>query len=92
MRRQSILVFPLAMISNIFVPTAGMPTWLQVLADWNPLSSLSTAARTLFGNPSAPTNSAWPLEHPVLATLALAAILLAVFVPLCSRRYARPRT
>ena len=60
----SILVFPFAMISNIFVPTTGMPTWLQVLADWNPLSALSTAARTLCGNPSAPTNGAWPLEHP----------------------------
>ena len=78
------------MISNISVPTVGMPSWLQVLADWNPLSAIATAARTLFGNPSAPTNGAGPLEHPVLATLAWTAILLAVFMPLCSRRYARP--
>ena len=79
------------MISNISVPTVGMPSWLQVLADWNPLSAIATAARTLFGNPSAPTNGAGPLEHPVLATLAWTAILLAVFMPLCSRRYAPPR-
>lgn len=88
----SVLVFPFAMISNIFVPTAGMPTWLHVIADWNPLSAVATAARTLFGNPTAPTNGAWPLEHPVLATLAWTALLLAMFVPLCSARYARPRT
>lgn len=56
------------------------------------LEALATAARTLFGNPSAPTNGAWPLEHPVLATLAWTSILLAVFIPLCSKRYARPRT
>jgi hypothetical protein len=36
----SILVFPFAMISNIFVPAVGMPSWLQVLADWNPLSAI----------------------------------------------------
>jgi len=88
----SILVFPFTMISNVFVPTAGMPTWLHVLANWNPLSALSSAARTLFGNPTVPTNGAWPLEHPVIATLAWTAILLAVFVPLCSTRYARRRT
>jgi ABC-2 type transport system permease protein len=88
----SILVFPFTMISNVFVPTAGMPTWLHVLANWNPLSALSSAARTLFGNPTVPTNGAWPLEHPVIATLTWTAILLAVFVPLCSARYARRRT
>lgn len=88
----SVLVFPFAMISNIFVPTAGMPTWLHIIADWNPLSSVATAARTLFGNPTAPSNGAWPLEHPVLATLAWTALLLAMFVPLCSARYDRPRT
>ncbi len=31
-----------------------------------------------------------PLEHPVAASLAWTALLLAVFVPLCTARYARP--
>ena len=66
-----------------------MPNWLHVIAGWNPLSAIATAARTLFGNPTAPTNGAGPLEHPVLATLAWTALLLAMFAPLC---YARPRT
>jgi len=33
---------------------------------------------------------AWPLAHPVTASLAWTALLLAVFVPLATARYARP--
>jgi ABC-2 type transport system permease protein len=86
----SILVFPVTMLSNVFVPTTGMPAWLRAIADWNPVSALAAASRQLFGNPVAPANGAWPLEHPVVASLAWAALLLAVFVPLCTTRYARP--
>ena len=35
-------------------------------------------------------DGAWPLEHPIAACLAWTAVLLAVFVPLCAARYARP--
>jgi ABC-2 type transport system permease protein len=85
----SILVFPVTMISNVFVPTSGMPGWLRLIADWNPISALAAAARQLLGSPTAPANGSWPLEHPVVASLAWTAALLAVFVPLCTRRYAR---
>ena len=78
------------MLSNIFVPTGGMPPWLRAIADWNPVSALAAAARQLFGNPAGPANGAWPLEHPVTASLAWTALLLAVFVPLWTTRYARP--
>jgi ABC-2 type transport system permease protein len=44
----------------------------------------------LFGNPAGPANGAWPLEHPVTASLAWTPQLLVVFVPLCTARYARP--
>jgi ABC-2 type transport system permease protein len=85
----SILVFPVTTISNVFVPTTGMPGWLRLIADWNPVSALAAAVRQLIGSPAAPANGAWPLEHPVVASLAWSALLLAVFVPLCTRRYAR---
>jgi ABC-2 type transport system permease protein len=85
----SILVFPITGVSNVFVPTAGMPAWLRAIADWNPVSALAAASRQLFGNPEAP-GGAWPLEHPVTASLAWTALLLAVFVPLATARYARP--
>ncbi|MFI0487593.1 ABC transporter permease [Actinomadura sp. 9N215] len=88
------LVFPVTMLSNSFVPTGGMPTVLQVIADWNPVSALTAACRDLFGNPGAPAagpgaDLAWPLAHPVAATLGWAALLLAVFVPLSVRTYQR---
>lgn len=87
----AVLVFPIAMLSNVFVPTAGMPAWLRTIADWNPVSAFAAAVRGLFGNPTAPTNGAWPLEHPILSSLGWAALLLAVFAPLCVLRYARTR-
>src|SRR5271170_2051786 len=58
-----IILFPLAIVSNAMVPTAGMPGWLQVIANWNPVSSVTSAARHLFGNPN-PSSSlhAWPMQ------------------------------
>ncbi|MFG2089417.1 ABC transporter permease [Spirillospora sp. NPDC048824] len=84
------LVFPAAMLSNSFVPTGGMPAPLRAVADWNPVSALTAACRELFGNPGAPAgDAAWPLVHPVAATLGWSLLLLAVFVPLSVRTYAR---
>jgi ABC-2 type transport system permease protein len=37
-----------------------------------------------------PIAGAWPLEHPLAASVAWTALPLAVFVPLCTTRYARP--
>jgi ABC-2 type transport system permease protein len=85
----SILVFPVTTLSNVFVPTSGMPPWLRAIADWNPVSAIAAAMRELFGNPTAPANGAWPLLHPVLASVGWLALLLVIFVPLCSARYAR---
>ena len=85
----SILVFPVTMLSNVFVPTSGMPAWLRAIADWNPVSAFAAALRDLFGNPSAPANGAWPLLHPILASAGWMVLLLVVFMPLTAARYAR---
>ncbi|TYK45048.1 ABC transporter permease [Actinomadura decatromicini] len=82
------LVFPVTMLSNSFVPTGGMPKALQVIADWNPVSALTAACRELFGNPAAPAaDAAWPIAHPVTASLGWSLLLLAVFAPLSARTY-----
>ena len=39
-------------MSNVFVPTQGMPAWLQTIANWNPVSAVASACRELFGNPN----------------------------------------
>jgi ABC-2 type transport system permease protein len=82
------LVFPVTMISNSFVPTAGMPPWLRLLADWNPISALVAACRSLFGNPTVVAlHASFPLRHPVVTTVAWSLLLLLIFVPLSARRY-----
>jgi ABC-2 type transport system permease protein len=82
------LVFPVSMISNSFVPTAGMPAWLRVIADWNPISALVAACRGLFGNPTViATHTSFPLRHPVAMTIGWSLLLLAIFVPLSAWRY-----
>jgi ABC-2 type transport system permease protein len=85
------VIFPLTFVANTFVPSEDLPAPLEAFADWNPVSSVTQASRELFGNtnPDALTSGAWSLEHPVLYTLIWVAVILAVFVPLCVRRYSR---
>jgi ABC-2 type transport system permease protein len=83
-------LFPLAIVSDAFVPTQRMPLVLRDIADWNPVSALSTAARRLFDDPNpAAAVQAWPLQHPVAASLAWSAAILVVFAPLASYLYRR---
>lgn len=67
-----VVLFPLAIVSNALVPTEHMPAVLRAIANWNPVSATTTAARQLFGNPNPSANiHVWPTQHPVLACLAL---------------------
>ena len=85
-----VLFLPLTFVSNAFVPTQGMPGWLQAVANWNPMSALAAAARELFGNPNpAASVQAWPMQHPELAVIGWSAVLLAVFAPLAVHLYRR---
>ncbi|HEX3721877.1 MAG TPA: ABC transporter permease, partial [Nitrolancea sp.] len=73
------IVFPVSMVSNSFVPTSGMPGWLQFIANWNPVSALVQACRELFGHPSVlPQHASFPLVHPFLTTIGWTALLLIV--------------
>lgn len=88
-----IILFPLAIVSNAMVPTQHMPGWLQVIANWNPVSAVTAAVRNLFGNPNpSATIGAWPMQHPVEAALLWSAAILAVFVPLAAFLYRRRTT
>src|SRR5208283_738911 len=40
-----VILFPLAIVSNALVPTARMPAPLRVIADWNPVSAVTSACR-----------------------------------------------
>jgi len=85
------VIFPLTFIANTFVPTGNFPEGLKIVANWNPVSSVTEAVRQLFGNTGSapPPDHPWPLHHPVIYTLLWIAGLLLVFVPLSVRRYKR---
>ncbi len=88
-----IVLFPLAFISNAMVPTQHMPGWLRDVADWNPVSAVTAAARHLFGNPNpSATIGAWPMQHPVLAAAAWSVFILAVAAPMASWMFRRRTT
>ncbi|WP_106396522.1 ABC transporter permease [Actinocorallia populi] len=83
-------ILPFTFISNVFVPSQGLPSVLRVLAEWNPVSAVAQATRELFGNtpPAGVAQSgAWPMENAVAASLIWTAVLLIVFVPLASHLY-----
>jgi ABC transporter DrrB family efflux protein len=82
------LVFPMTFLSNAFVPIQTMPTWLQYVASWNPVSVIVAAVRDGFGNPQAPlARHAWALEHATGMAWVYVIALLALAVPMSLHRY-----
>ncbi|MCX4780658.1 ABC transporter permease [Streptomyces sp. NBC_01264] len=82
-----IWLFPVTFISNAFVPTENMAGWLQPIAEWNPFSATVQACRELFGNPGVSPSDAWPMTHPVWASLLWSVVIIAVFRTLAVRKY-----
>ncbi|OKI09792.1 ABC transporter [Streptomyces sp. CB02923] len=84
-----IWLFPLTFISNAFVPSDNMPTFLRHIAEWNPFSATVQAARLLFGNlpPNYKAPDAWPMQQPVLASLLWSVVIIVVFRTLAVRKY-----
>ncbi|GAA2735587.1 ABC transporter permease [Streptomyces nogalater] len=80
-------LFPVTFLSNAFVDTANMTPWLRHIAEWNPFSATVQAARVLFGNPGQSTSDAWPMQHPVWASLIYSVLIIVVFRTLAVRKY-----
>ncbi|MFI6349440.1 ABC transporter permease [Streptomyces sp. NPDC050560] len=82
-------LFPVTFISNAFVDSSQMTPWLRHIAEWNPFSATVQACRTLFGDPGVSPSSAWPMQHPVWASLLYSLLILVVFRTLAVRKYRR---
>jgi ABC transporter DrrB family efflux protein len=81
-------VFPLAFISEAFVPPQGMPHWMQYIAEWNPITAIVNSCRQLWGNPQLPPpHRDWVTGHPVEMALIWSVAVLAIAVPLAARQY-----
>jgi oleandomycin transport system permease protein len=77
----ALIMLPLTFGSNVFVPTATLPGWLQAFVAVNPVSKAADAVRGLL--------TGGPVVGPVTATLVAPAALVAVFGPLAVALYRR---
>ncbi|MFE6163498.1 ABC transporter permease [Streptomyces sp. NPDC056486] len=82
-----IWLFPVTFISNAFVDSSKLTPWLRHVADWNPFSATVQACRELFGNPGVSTSTAWPMQHPVWASVIYSVLIVVVFRTLAVRKY-----
>jgi len=86
-----VALFPLTFLASTFVPVDSMPPALQVVAEWNPVTTLSDSIRILFDNPHEPAgpDDPWPIHHPITYTLIWTVGIIAVCAPLAVRAYDR---
>jgi len=84
-----IIIFPITFVANTFVPLESLPSALRTFAEWNPVSTVTQAARELFGNipPGTPEPTAWPLQNPSLYTLIWSVVILVIFIPIANAQY-----
>ena len=75
------IMFPLAFLSNAFVPVDSLPGWLQVVTRVNPVSHVVSALRDLMNDGAVTAQVVWALLG--CATVA------AFFIPLTVRSYSR---
>jgi ABC-2 type transport system permease protein len=75
------VMFPLTFLSNAFVPTDTMPTWLQTFADINPVSHIISALRDLANEGAVTAQVGWALLG--------CAIVVAIFAPLSVKSFTR---
>jgi ABC transporter DrrB family efflux protein len=81
------VLFPITFLSNVFVPPSTLPDFLQPIAEWNPVSTLTAATRQLWGNPNPYVGTGLPAEQPALVTIGWVILIVAVFLPTGIRRY-----
>ncbi|SEO40304.1 ABC transporter permease [Trujillonella endophytica] len=72
-------IFPLTFLSNVFVDPATLPGPLEAFVDVNPISVLATASRSLMAGE--------PDGAAIVVSLAVAAVLALVFIPVTTRLY-----
>jgi ABC-2 type transport system permease protein len=72
-------IFPLTFLSNVFVDPRTLPGPLEAFVAVNPISVLATASRSLMAGD--------PDGTAIAVSLAVAAVLAAVFLPVTTRLY-----
>jgi ABC-2 type transport system permease protein len=85
----SLLVFPLTFVSSAYVPVESMPSWMQPLAEHQPITQMTDAVRSLvLGDPSLAGLTGTTGSY-VVSSLLWCVALIVVFAPLAVARYRR---
>ncbi|MGF1430658.1 ABC transporter permease [Kitasatospora sp. LaBMicrA B282] len=74
-----LVLMPLQFGSSIFAPTSTMPAWLRAFTEYNPLSNLADACRSLING--------GPLTHSVGMVLGWSVLITAISAPLAVARF-----
>ena len=78
-----LLLFPLTMVSNIFVDPATMPGWMQAVVRVNPVTKLANASRGLMHGGVQMGDVLW--------VLAASAVVVVIFAPIALKLYRQER-
>ncbi len=84
------VITPLALTSNAFISVNQITPWIRDIMVWNPVSAVAAACRQLLGDPNpAAAITAWPMQHPVLASALWSAAILVLLGPIAVMLYQR---
>src|SRR6266498_2839343 len=85
----ALLIFPLTFVSSAYVPVQSMPSWLQAVAEHQPITVMVDAVRALTQGPAAEALLGHGAGFYVARSLLWAAGIVVVFAPLAVARYRR---
>ena len=82
-----IVILPLTFLAGVFVPIAGMDAIPRAIGEWDPISSLVAAIRSL--TQGYHSTGSWQLVHPEIAMALWCLLIMAVCILLALRRFNR---
>lgn len=85
----SFLAFPFVFVSSAYVPVDSMPGWLQPVAEHQPVTAMVGSVRALALGDDAEALLGHSAGWFAVRALAWCVVIVAIFAPLATRRFAR---
>ena len=85
----TMLAFPFVFVSSAYVPVESMPGWLQPVAEHQPITPMVGSVRALALGDQAEAALGHSAAYYTVRALLWCVVIVAVFVPLATRRFAR---
>jgi ABC-2 type transport system permease protein len=85
----SMLAFPFVFVSSAYVPVESMPGWLQPIAEHQPITPMVGSVRALTLGDQAESVLGHSAGWFAVRAIAWSIVIVAVFLPLATRRFAR---